>query len=358
MPRTYSRRAGSTPRRHAPAKPADATAAKTRKKKSDEKEELAANASEVVEDAEKKVDAEVTASASEKKDAPEKKEKPAEKEPKEKAKEKAKGKHAKEKSEKTEKIEHKTRVIAVVNHKGGVGKTTCTMDIGAGLRRYGKTVLFIDADPQGSLSLGLGIDTKGKNTLYELLKGKCRPEKAIMKTKSGVDIIAADIMLQAAEGELSNEPGRDYLLSEVVDKVKEKYDYILIDCPPALGMLTLNALVAATEALIVVKPEFYSIQGIKQLEETFNVVRKRLNKNLKVAGIVINMYDARRKQKNKEAIDAIQEMFDEHIFASSIRNTAAVAVSPSEHEDIFAYSAKEASDFDALVKEIIDMEGK
>ena len=232
------------------------------------------------------------------------------------------------------------------------------MDIGAGLRRYGKTVLFIDADPQGSLSLGLGIDTKGKNTLYELLKGKCRPEKAIMKTKSGVDIIAADIMLQAAEGELSNEPGRDYLMREVVDKVKDKYDYILIDCPPALGMLTLNALVAATEALIVVKPEFYSIQGIKQLEETFNVVRKRLNKNLKVAGIVINMYDARRKQKNKEAIDAIQEMFDEHIFASSIRNTAAVAVSPSEHEDIFAYSAKEASDFDALVKEIIEMEGK
>lgn len=251
----------------------------------------------------------------------------------------------------------KTRIIALVNQKGGVGKTSCTLNIGAGLANERRRVLYVDADPQGNLSTALGIQTDGENTLFEVMKGDCSTKDSIVPTNNGADIIPADLALAAADLFLANEPGKELLLREALSQVKDQYDYILIDCPPSLGLMTIVSLTAANEVFVVMSPEYLPTKGLVQLTNTIAIVQKRLNPQIHISGVILNLYDGRRKL-HKEASAAIQQQFPSATFHTRIRNAVAIAESPSAHKDIFQYrpSSHGGIDFGALTVEIMDME--
>jgi len=248
-----------------------------------------------------------------------------------------------------------TRIIALVNQKGGVGKTTCTINIGAGLSAQLKRVLLLDLDPQGNMTAGLGIDAATlPATIYETLKGECAPQDAIITNT--YDILPADIRLSAADMELANVPGREFLLKETLS-VFTNYDYILIDCPPSLSLLTLNALTAASEIFIPLQAEFYALHGMSQLLKTIEAVQKRLNHTLSITGIIITLFDSRKKL-NREVMDKIQEHFPDRMFKTPIRNAVALAEAPGHRQNIFCYrpDSNGALDFQMLCNEIIQQE--
>lgn len=249
------------------------------------------------------------------------------------------------------------RIIAIVNQKGGVGKTSCTLNIGAGLALKNKKVLYVDADPQGNLSVGLGISTNQKDTIFEVLKGEASINNTVVKIKKNTSILPADIALAGADLELANEPGKDFLLNEAIDTIKDKYDYILIDCPPSLGMLTVNSLVAAKEVIIVMMPEFLSAQGVSQLSRTIDIVQRRINHDLKISGVILNMYNGRRNL-HREAADNVYKKFKNKLYKTYIRNCVTIAESPGFGKDIFDYKpdSNGAKDFKDLISEIIKQE--
>lgn len=251
----------------------------------------------------------------------------------------------------------KSRIICVVNQKGGVGKTSCCLNIGAGLNNENRRVLYVDADPQGNLSTALGINTDNQNTLYEVLRGQCTPEDSIINIADGLDIIPADLALAAADLSLANEPGKELLISEALLPLKSEYDYILIDCPPSLGLMTLASLTASDEVFVAMSPEYLPTRGLAQLTDTIGVVQKRLNNRVHISGVILNLYDGRRKL-HKEAAAAIEKTFPNATFHTKIRNSVAIAEAPGFHQSIFDYrpSSHGAVDFGALVAEIIDME--
>ena len=252
-----------------------------------------------------------------------------------------------------------TRVIALVNQKGGVGKTSCTLNIGAGLVNEGRKVLYVDADPQGNLSMSLDIPTNTENakTLFEVMKGECTAAESIRHTERKVDIIPADLGLAAADLSLANEPGKELLLKEALAPVLPAYDYVLIDCPPSLGLMTIAALTAADEIFVVMSPEYLPTKGLVQLTNTIAVVRRRLNPQAHISGVILNLYDGRRKL-HKEASAAIAQSFPTAPLHTQIRNSVAIAESPSFHKSIFEYrpTSHGAIDFGGLVTEIIEQE--
>lgn len=245
------------------------------------------------------------------------------------------------------------KIIALVNQKGGTGKTTSTINIAAGLVNKGYRVLTIDLDAQGSLTASLGIETyNNPNTIYEALNGQINAKDCIIK--KNFDIIPADIRLSGAEIELSSTPGRETILKEILDPIANIYDYILIDCPPSLTLLTLNGLVAAKEIYITLQPEFLALLGMSQLIKTIETVKKRLNPELEVTGIIITMYDS-RKILYKEVIDNVETYFPDKLFNTRIRNNVALAEAPAQGLDIFSYKANSngAEDYSNLVDEIL-----
>lgn len=245
------------------------------------------------------------------------------------------------------------RIIALVNQKGGVGKTTCTINIGAGLHRKGKRVLLADLDPQGNLTVSVGIQAEQlANTMHEVLNGACTAADAIVSR--GYDVLPADIRLSGAELGLSAVPGREMLLKEALEPLADKYDYIFIDCPPSLGLITLNGLTAATELYIPLQAEFLALNGISQLLTTVEAVKKRLNPQLGITGIIVTMYD-RRKNLNREVFEIIDRHFGERTFETKIRNNVAIAEAPSHGQDIYEYKPDSygAQDYAALTDEII-----
>lgn len=251
-----------------------------------------------------------------------------------------------------------TRVIALVNQKGGVSKTTSTINIGAGLANEGKKVLLIDLDPQGNLTASLGIKAyELTNTINEVLKGQIGAGKAIINTPGHYDIIPSDIRLSGAEIELSSQPGREMLLKEALGPMLNKYDYILIDCPPSLGLLTLNGLTAAKEIFIPLQAEYLALHGMAQLIQTVTAVRKRLNPSIEITGIIISFYD-NRKILNREVSESIESYFPELIFDTKIRNNVSLAEAPSNSMDIFQYKpdSNGAIDYKNLIKEVIKQE--
>lgn len=194
------------------------------------------------------------------------------------------------------------KVIAITNQKGGVGKTTTAVNLGAGLSRQGKKVLLIDADPQGSLTISLGIKKPDElnstlaNVMQRIVEDKEYPLGfCLLKTVEGMDLMPSNIELSGIEIRLVNEMSRERVLKTYVDSVRENYDYIIIDCMPSLGMMTFNALCAADSVIIPTQPEFLSAKGLEQLLSTINRVRKHINPNLKVDGILITMVDARTR---------------------------------------------------------------
>ncbi|MEL6924454.1 MAG: ParA family protein [Bacteroidota bacterium] len=243
-------------------------------------------------------------------------------------------------------------VISLLNHKGGVGKTTSAINIGAGLVELGKKVMLLDLDPQANLTLSLGIPRQ-KYTIYEALRGEC--ELAPVTIKEGLDVVTSTLDLSGAEMELINEAGREYILRELFEPVIEEYDYIIIDCPPSLGLLTLNALTSSRYVFIPLQTEFLALQGLTKIKQIIDKVRFRLNKKLEIGGVIATMYDS-RKVLNRDVVQTIQKYFGEKVFKTLIRDNVALAEAPSQRKDIFSYNRNSngAKDYLALCQEVIE----
>ncbi|MFT5165625.1 MAG: chromosome partitioning protein [Saprospiraceae bacterium] len=244
------------------------------------------------------------------------------------------------------------KIISLLNHKGGVGKTTSAINIGAGLVELGKRALLIDLDPQANLTLSLGIPRQ-KVTIYEALRGEAELEP--YSYKEGFDVVTSSLDLSSAEMELINEAGREYILRELFETVIEDYDYIIIDCPPSLGLLTLNALTCSDYVYIPLQTEFLALQGLAKIKQIIDKVRFRLNKKLQIGGVIATMYD-QRKVLNRDVVETIRKYFGEKVFNTLIRDNVTLAEAPAQRMDIFSYSKKSkgAEDYLALCKEIIE----
>ncbi len=244
------------------------------------------------------------------------------------------------------------KIISLLNHKGGVGKTTSAINIGAGLVELGQKVLLIDLDPQANLSLSLGIPRQ-RSTIYEALRGESELEP--FTYREGLDVVMSTLDLSGAEMELINEAGREFILRELFEPVKEDYDYIIIDCPPSLGLLTLNALTSSDLVYIPLQAEFLALQGLAKIKQIIDKVKFRLNKKLEIGGVIATMYDA-RKVLNRDVVETIRKYFGKKVFDTLIRDNVALAEAPAQRKDIFGYARNSpgARDYLALSKEILD----
>lgn len=244
-----------------------------------------------------------------------------------------------------------SKIISVSNHKGGVGKTTTALNFGAALAFVGKRVLLIDLDPQANLSQSLGIVDE-KSNIYAVIKGEC-PLLPI-EIFNGFFIVPSSLDLSGAEVELSNEPGREYVLKELLEPLRSSYDYIIIDCPPSLALLTINAFTAADEILIPLQAEYLAMQGVAKLLDVIEKIKKRLNPQLFVGGIIITQYDS-RKILNRDVVSTIETYSKDFVYKTKIRNTISLAEAPSEGLDIFRYNIKStgATDYMALCEEYL-----
>lgn len=245
-------------------------------------------------------------------------------------------------------------IIAITNQKGGVGKTTTAASLLAALHEGGHRVLGVDLDPQGSLGFSLGLDIEHCSTVYEVLKGQIPIEQAILSTESG-DVLPSNILLSAAELEF-NRAGREFLLKNELSRLSERYDYIIIDTPPALNVLTVNAYVAADALVIPMVPEILSLLGVAQIKETIETVRRCYNNRLTVLGILLNKYSS-RLTLNREVLEMseqIAKQLETTVFEAKIRSGVAVAEAPAHGESILTYApdSKPAHDFRALLAEI------
>jgi len=243
-------------------------------------------------------------------------------------------------------------IISLLNHKGGVGKTTSTMNIGAGLVELGKRVLLIDLDPQANLTLALGIPRQ-PSSMYEAMRGES--DLVPFHLKDRLHVVISVLDLSGVEMELLNEAGREFLLKELINPVRDNYDYIIIDCPPSLGLLTLNALTASDSVMIPVQTEFLAMQGLAKIKQVIQKVKLRLNRQLEIGGVIATMYDS-RKVLNRDVVDTLRKYFGDILFDTLIRDNVALAEAPAQRQDIFEYSRNSsgAEDYLALSKEIID----
>jgi chromosome partitioning protein len=242
-------------------------------------------------------------------------------------------------------------IISLLNHKGGVGKTTSAINIGAALVKQGKEVLLVDLDPQANLTVSLGIPRQ-KVTIYENMRGEAEIQPYAVK--EGLDVVSSSLDLSGAEMELINEAGREYILQELFVPLQEEYDYIIIDCPPSLGLLTLNALTSSNYVVVPMQTEFLALQGLAKIKQITDKVRFRLNKKLQIGGVIATMYD-NRKVLNRDILQTIKKFFGDKVFDSMIRENVALAEAPSQHKDIFEYSGNSngAEDYLNLAKEMV-----
>lgn len=249
--------------------------------------------------------------------------------------------------------------IAIVNQKGGVGKSTTAVNLGAGLAEKNNKVLIIDIDPQGNASSGLGIEkSKVEYTVYDLLIESEPALKAVLKTDNdNLDIIPANIELAGAEIELVSIMSRESRLKKSLVKITDKYDYIIIDCPPSLGLLTLNALTAADSVMVPIQCEYYALEGLGQLMNTIELVRKNLNSDLRIEGVLMTMYDA-RTNLSEQVIDEVKEYFSDLVFESIIPRNVRLSEAPSFGKPILDYSSnsKGAKAYRQLAEEVISSE--
>lgn len=245
------------------------------------------------------------------------------------------------------------KTIAFTNQKGGVGKTTSTINVGAGLCRDGYRVLLVDLDPQANLTYSLRMSSSRLDScLYDVLKGTAEPEEVII-SHNGFDILPSSIDLSGAEMEFANVPARETLLKSALEKVSDEYDYILLDCPPNLGLLTLNAFTAVKEIFIVLQSEYLALHGLSKLMDVIKIVKERLNNDIEITGIICTLFDG-RKNLNREVVDHINDYFGDKVFNTIIRDNVALAEAPSHHKTIFEYDPNSygAKDYQALASEI------
>lgn len=254
-----------------------------------------------------------------------------------------------------------SKVVAVANQKGGVGKTTTTVNLGACLAETGKRVLIIDLDPQGNTTSGFGVDKeKLLNTSYEMLLKDCRAEEAVKKlTNFSVDLIPASVDLAGAEVELIGVDGREAMLANELKELQHRYDYVLIDCPPSLNILTINAFRAADSILVPIQCEFYAMEGLTQLINTINLVRQRLNPKIDIEGIVFTMYDS-RTNLCQQVVDEITSFLPRKVFQTKIPRNVRLAEAPSFGLPIIYYDriSKGADSYRELAQEFISRNKK
>lgn len=250
------------------------------------------------------------------------------------------------------------RVITMLNQKGGTGKTTTCINVGAALSRCGFKCLLIDIDPQGNLSESAGYDelADGDLTTYEVISGE-NINRAIKSSKNGYDVLPTDIRLSAAEIELVSADRRNYLLRDAIAKLKKKYDFILIDSPPSLNILTLMALTAATEVIIPVQAQYLPLKGVAQLRDTVELVKRRFNPKLEIGGILLTFYHD-NWNLDKDVLEALEQTFGDKVFKTKINQNNKLAEAPSYGKDVIAYSinSKGSVQYRALAAEILKQE--
>ena len=236
-----------------------------------------------------------------------------------------------------------SRIIAIANQKGGVGKTTTVINLSACLAEAGKKVLTVDMDPQGNASSGLGLDkNKLTNTAYDLIIGRCGIEDCLYKSAAkGVTVLPATVHLAGAEVELLGTEGSQYILKENLAPVRDRYDYILIDCPPSLNILTVNAMSAADAVMVPIQCEYYALEGLSQLLYTVGLVKKSLNPALEVEGVVFTMYDA-RTNLSMQVVENVKTHLREKIFRTIIPRNVRLAEAPSHGLPINLYDPRSA----------------
>ena len=251
------------------------------------------------------------------------------------------------------------KAIALFNQKGGVGKTTTNVNLSASIGQMGKKVLVLDMDPQGNTTSGFGVDKDAtENTIYEVIIDGLDIRKAIIETEfENIHLIAAASELSGAEIELANQKDREYKLRNSIEKIKDEYDYIFIDCPPSLGMLTINSLTAVDSVLIPIQCEYYALEGVSQLMSTFQLVKKRLNPKIEIQGVVLSMFDG-RANLSIQVVDEVKRYFKGSVYTTLIPRNVRLAEAPSYGKPVIYYDTKcrGTEAYKELAQEFIELE--
>lgn len=251
------------------------------------------------------------------------------------------------------------KIIAIANQKGGVGKTTTAINLSASIAELGKRVLVIDMDPQGNTTTGLGVDkNEVKYTVYDLLLGECTARQCMVKTDvKNLMLMSSNVNLAAAEIELLDVKEKEYILKNEVDYVKDDFDYILIDCPPSLSMLTVNAMTTAQSVLVPIQCEFYALEGLGQLMFTIQLVKERLNDELHMDGVVFTMFDSRTNLSN-QVVENVRQNLQQKVYNTVIPRNVRLAEAPSYGMPITMFDPKSqgANAYRSLAKEIVESE--
>ena len=251
------------------------------------------------------------------------------------------------------------KIIAIANQKGGVGKTTTSINLSSCLAELGKKVLLVDIDPQGNATSGVGIIKQNlENTIYELFLEECTVSECL--TKSVVDnlnVLPSNVNLSGAEIDLIGVEGREFILKETLEKIRDLYEYIIIDCPPSLNVLTVNAMAAADSVIVPIQCEYYALEGLSQLIHTIDLVKDRLNNNLEIEGVVFTMYDA-RTNLSLQVVENVKENLQQNIYKTIIPRNVRLAEAPSYGQPITIYDPRStgAESYRLLAEEVINRE--